>query len=51
LLKAHGLLTSPAFIVMKAADEFRRALGGASSSNLRPILTQSSKAHAPQIFQ
>jgi transposase InsO family protein len=23
LLKAHGLLTSPAFIVMKAADEFR----------------------------
>src|SRR3974377_29595 len=23
LLKAHGLMTSPAFIVMKAADEFR----------------------------
>ena len=23
LLKAHGLITSPAYIVMKAADEFR----------------------------
>ena len=23
LLKAHNLITSPAFVVMKAADEFR----------------------------
>ena len=23
MLKAHGLITSPAYIVMKAADEFR----------------------------
>jgi RNA-directed DNA polymerase len=32
LLKAHDLITSPAYVVIKAANEFSRAISGTSGA-------------------